>query len=114
MSKFDVEVVGARRRTKSRGPLLWFLGWLARRLRALLLHPRILLVLGVAGFVHFVGTPHAGWDYECRHPFRPGQPCRYVFYCAYYGIQGRREVFPEPGESCRVITFLPLDWQRIM
>jgi hypothetical protein len=114
VSEFDVKVVGARRKRKSRRPLLRVLGWSARGLRALLMRPRFLLILGVAGFVQFVGTPHAGWDYECRHPFRPGQPCRYVFYCAYYGIQGRREVFPEPGESCKVISFLPIDWKKII
>lgn len=48
---------------------------------------------------------------ECRHPFRPGEPCRSVAYCAYYGIQGRRVVFPDYGESCKLVVFLPIGWR---
>ena len=113
MSDFEVEVVGARRKLKSRRPLSRLLGWSGRFIRALLMRPRAVMVLGVAGFVLFVGTPHAGWDYECRHPFSPEQPCRSVVYCAYYGIQGRRVVFPESGESCKLVTFLPISWRRV-
>jgi hypothetical protein len=108
MGDFEVEVVGARRKLKSRGPLSRLLGWSGRLIRALLMRPRAVMVLGLAGFVLIVGTPHAGWDYECRHPFTPSQPCRSVAYCAYYGIQGRRVVFPEHGETCKLVTFLPL------
>lgn len=114
MDEFEVQVVGARRQPKARGRLSRFIGLLGRLLRALLMRPRLMILVGIAGFVLFVGTPHAGWDYVCRHPFRYGDPCRSVLYCAYYGMQGRREVFPPPGETCKLITFLPIDWQRII
>ena len=113
MAEFDVEVVGAEKPRKRRerigpGPAR---AW--RGMRWLLLRPRLLVAAGFAGFVLFVGTPHVGWDYECRNPMRSGEPCRSVVYCAYYGIQGRRVEFPEYGESCKLVTFLPVDWRRI-
>jgi hypothetical protein len=49
-------------------------------------------------------------DYECRHPMSGP---RSVEYCAYYGIQGRRVVYSENGESCSVITFLRIDWPQL-
>lgn len=113
MSDFEVEVV-AQRPPKSRRPQSRLFGWLGRFIRTLLMRPRAVILLGVAGFVLFIGTPHAGWDYECRHPFRPGQPCRSVLYCAYYGIQGRRVAFPEYGESCKLLTVIPINWRVII
>lgn len=78
------------------------------------MRPRLMLVGAGAAFVTFLGTPHFGWDYECRHSFSAGQPCRAVSYCAYYGIQGRRVEFPEYGNSCKLITLLPPDWRKLV
>lgn len=114
MSEFDIEVIGGRPPRKPDGPLKRLVRRLGGLLRAAMMRPR-LLVLGVlAGCVLVFGTPHAGWDYECRHPIATGQTCRSVSYCAYYGIQGRRVEFPEYGKSCKLINVLPLDWQKIL
>lgn len=114
MSEFDVEVVGASAPRKPDGSLRRTFRALRRLARALLMRPRVVALSGLAAFLLAYGTPHAGWDYQCRHPMRPGQQCRSVDYCAYYGVQGRRVVFPRGGETCRVVTFLRLDWRRIM
>lgn len=109
MSEFEIEVVGAGSPRKSGGSLRRTVKAASRWLRALLMRPRILALTGAAAFVMAVGTPHVGWDYECRHPMRSGQPCKSVVYCAYYGIQGRRVVFPEYGENCQLVTFLRIN-----
>ena len=114
MDEFDIEVVGAGLPRKHEGSLTRTLKAVGRFARVLLMRPRALVFGGAVAFVLAVGTPHVGWDYECRHPMRPGQPCRSVDYCAYYGMQGRRVVFPEDGESCGLITFLRIDWRRIV
>lgn len=114
MDEFEIEVIGAGPPRKPDGPFRRFIGKTWRLVRALLMRTRLLVSIGAAVFLLFAGTPHAGWDYECRAPMRPGQPCRNVSYCAYYGIQGRRVVFPEYGESCQLVTFLPLDWAKLM
>lgn len=114
MDEFDIEVVGAVSPRKRDGAFTLALMRVARGVRALLMRPRILTLTGAAAFVMAVGTPHVGWDYECRYPMRPGQPCGSVSYCAYYGIQGRRVVFPDDGETCQVVTFLRIDWRRIV
>ena len=114
MRKCGVRVISAPKRVKRQGRLRRLVGRLAHTLKVILLRPRLLMLAGLAGFILLVGTPHAGWDYECRHPIRPGQPCRSVSYCAYYGIQGRRVEFPEYGQSCQLVTLLPPDWDRII
>lgn len=114
MRRYDVRVVGALKRKKRQGRLRRLIARTGHTLKVILLRPRLLMLAGLAAFVVFVGTPHAGWDYECRHPIRPGQPCRSVSYCAYYGIQGRRVEFPEYGQSCQLFTLLPPDWNRII
>lgn len=114
MDEFDIEVVGAASPRKPDGALTRALGTVGRLARALLKRPRVLALAGAAAFMMAVGTPHVGWDYQCRHPMRSGQPCGSVDYCAYYGIQGRRVVFPEDGESCKLVTFLRIDWRRIV
>lgn len=106
MSEFEIEVVGSGPPRKPEGSLGRTLKTASRFVRALLMRPRALVCGSAVAFVLAVGTPHVGWDYGCRHPMRPGQPCRSVDYCAYYGIQGRRVVFPEDGESCKLVTFL--------
>jgi hypothetical protein len=114
MDEFDIEVVGTGSPRKPDGALARTLKTVGRLVRALLMRPRVLTLTGAAAFVTIIGTPHVGWDYECRHPMRLGQPCRSVDYCAYYGIQGRRVVFPEDGESCKLVTFLRIDWRQIV
>lgn len=109
MSEFEIEVVGAGPPRNPEGTLRRTLKTASRWLRTLLMRPRVLALTGAAAFVMAVGTPHVGWDYECRHPMRPGQPCKAVVYCAYYGIQGRRVVFPGDGENCQLVTFLRID-----
>lgn len=114
MDEFDIEVVGSRSPRKPDGSPKRIFNAVGSLARALLKRPRVLTVSGLAAFVLFVGTPHVGWDYQCRHLMRPGQPCRSVDYCAYYGIQGRRIVFPHDGETCRIVTFLRIDWRQIV
>jgi hypothetical protein len=114
MDKLEVKVIGPKPPKKPDGPLKRMLRKLRGALGALLMRPRALVLIALAGFVILIGTPHAGWDYECRHPMRSGQPCRSVSYCAYYGIQGRRVVFPEHGETCQLVTFLPIAWRRLL
>ncbi|MCB9958709.1 MAG: hypothetical protein H6843_08915 [Rhodospirillaceae bacterium] len=114
MSEFEIEVVGAERRPKPERQPTGLLRKALRLLRALLMRPRALILSGLAAFVLFVGTPHIGWDYQCRYRSGPGEPCESAEYCAYYGIRGRRVVFPASGQSCKLITFLPLDWDRLL
>jgi hypothetical protein len=113
MHEFEIEVVGTKPPRKPEGRFVRTLRLAGRLARGLLRRPRALALIGLAAFVLFVGTPHVGWDYECRHPIRPGQTCRSLNYCAYYGIQGRRVVFPEYGETCGLIKFLRIDWRRL-
>lgn len=114
MSDYDVRVVRGPKTTKRPGRLRRAAGTTWQLSLMILLRPRLLVLSGLAVFVLFVGTPHVGWDYECRHPFSPTYPCRSVSYCAYYGIQGRRVEFPDYGETCKLVTLIPPDWGRII
>lgn len=112
MPEYDVEVESTPRtgkRKKGPGRLRRWTG----PVRALLLRPRIVVLLGLVLFLLVAGTPHAGWDYVCRHPMSGPGTCRSVEYCAYYGIQGRRVVYSENGEPCSVVTFLRIDWPQL-
>ncbi len=62
----------------------------------------------------FVGTPHAGWDYECRLPMRSGRAVPGSFLLRILRHSGTAGVFPEDGETCGLVTVLPIDWDRIM
>lgn len=114
MDEFEIEVIGTGPPRKRGRPLKRMTGMVGRKLRAVLMRPRALVFTGATAFLLFIGTPHAGWDYGCRGSIRPGETCRSVSYCAYYGIQGRRVVFPQDGQSCGLITFLPPDWGKLM
>lgn len=114
MDEFEIEVIGREPSRKPEGRFKQTVRQVGRLLRALLMRPRVLAFSGLTAFALFVGTPHAGWDYECRYPMRSGEPCRSVSYCAYYGIQGRRVVFPDQGQSCQLVSLLPLDWERLI
>lgn len=113
MSEFEIRVVGAPPPQKPVGPVRRFVRKIRQAAKAVLMRPRLVICAGLAGFVLFAGTPHVGWDYECRHPKRHGEPCRSYFSCGYYGVQGRRMVFPEYGETCSLVKMLSLDWQSI-
>ncbi|MFN4202412.1 MAG: hypothetical protein ACK4GM_05100 [Tabrizicola sp.] len=113
MSDFEIKVVGARPERREgrvrRGLRLTF-----RAIRAVLMRPRLLASSGLAVFLLTVGTPHVGFEYECGHPMSGPGTCRNVLWCAYYGVQGRRVEFPRDGESCRIVTFLPLDVNKLI
>jgi len=74
------------------------------------LRPLVILAVLFGGIAVLAGTPHIGWDYECRGRVKPGGGCESYRYCEYYGIQGRRVVFPETGETCGLVKFVGVDW----
>ena len=113
MPEFDIEVEGSKPPRKPGGPQRGLFRRLRSFVRAVLMRPKAVVLAGFVLFILLVGTPHAGWDYECRNPRRGSEPCRSISYCAYYGIQGRRVEFPEYGEQCSVVKFLRIDWGRL-
>ncbi|WP_419907616.1 hypothetical protein [Hoeflea sp.] len=114
MSEFDIKVVGARSPQKRKGKLKRFAECTGKLIKALLMRPRLMVMAGLAGFVLLIGTPHAGWDYQCSHKMRGPGSCQAVSWCAYYGIQGRRIDVPPYGQSCSLIKVLPLDFERLL
>ncbi|UWQ25387.1 hypothetical protein K3553_02660 [Leisingera aquaemixtae] len=114
MNKIKVKVLGAKPLKRRDGPLKRLRGMLGGALKALLLRPALVTLAGASGFVVFIGTPHVGWEYQCRHPMRGYGSCNSVAWCAYYGIQGRRTEIPGYGERCQLVTFLPLDWNKLI
>lgn len=113
MSEFEVRVIGSKPPRRSKKPNQRPLGRLRRIAKAAFLRPRLVIAGGVAAVTVFVGTPHIGLEYECRHPMHGPGTCRSVSWCAYYGVLGRRVEFPEAGESCTLISVLPLDWDQL-
>ena len=121
MAMYEVKTEGRKRRKSRKGGKLRAAGRTAGRValapfrlaKAIIMRPRMVMAAGLVGGVLYVGTPHVGWDYQCNHPTRGGQPCMSVSYCAYYGFQGRRVVFPDYGEPCRLIGFVPVDWEKL-
>lgn len=109
MSDFEVKVIGEKKRKKKVGPPRGVVQRAGAVVRGVLMRPRMLALAGAAGVVLVVGTPHVGWEYECSHPMRGPGSCRYVSWCAYYGVQGRRIVMPENNQQCSVVTMLPLN-----
>lgn len=67
----------------------------------------VIFVVAIGASVAAFGTPHVAWDYVCRHAKMYNPRCQAYEYCAYYGVYGRRVVYPEPGERCLVVKFLP-------
>lgn len=114
MSEFHIKVETTRPQRKLKGRLRQ----LARRGIAALgrasRHPVVVAAAGTGAFLLIAGTPHVGWDYACRHATPMGAPCRSAVYCAYYGIQGRRVVFPEPGQRCHLVVLLRPDFKQMM
>lgn len=114
MTDFDIEVVGAKpARKKKRALILRLIVALVLITRAILVRPRLMIVAALIGVVVFVGTPHIGWDYQCRHATPGGAPCTSASWCAYYGFQGRRVESPPLGEACALVKFLPVDWDTL-
>lgn len=114
MDEFEIEVVGAKPPDEGDGVLKRVRRMAGRMVRPVLVRPALMGFGGLAGFLVFVGTPHAGWDYQCRHPMLPEQKCMAYAYCAYYGVQGRRVRSPDRGERCPPVAFLPPDWGRLV
>ena len=114
MSKFDVKVLGAKPPKRPESPIMRLCRKIGGALKSVLLRPRMIVVSAVAGFVLLVGTPHAGWDYQCRHATRGVGSCTSASWCAYYGVQGRRVERPGYGERCKLVTVLPLDWNKLI
>lgn len=110
MKEYKITVIYTKEPRKERRTLET-VGSIARRV---LRNRRTLMFGGLVGFLLIAGTPHVGWDYECRHPFSPTRPCTSFVYCGYYGIQGRRVVFPDYDESCKLIKLLPPDWNKLL
>ncbi|MDJ1008636.1 MAG: hypothetical protein QNJ13_12520 [Paracoccaceae bacterium] len=113
MSDFDIEVIGGPPPRRPPGPLKRLMARLRLGLHRLLMRPRRMIVIGMAGYLLIVGTPHVGWDYECRHPMRGPATCQSVAWCAYYGVQGRRIAVPRDGVQCSLVKVLPLDFAQL-
>ncbi|MCZ4269075.1 hypothetical protein O4H48_14355 [Rhodobacteraceae bacterium G21628-S1] len=114
MSKFDIKVLGAKPPKRPEGLFKRLRCRIGGAIKAVLLRPGMIVLAGASGFVVLIGTPHVGWEYQCRHPMRGYGSCNSVAWCAYYGVQGRRVEIPEYGERCQVVTFLPLDWNQLI
>ncbi|TPE48559.1 hypothetical protein [Amaricoccus solimangrovi] len=110
MDEFEIRVVGSEPPRKKGGRL----SRIALRAGRLFGRPRALVLSILVGYAVFAGTPHIGWTYECRHPKRMGDPCRYFFSCDYFGVQGRRVIFPKDGETCSLVKIIPIDWAKIL
>lgn len=114
MSKFEVKVVGAKPPKRPEGPFKRLRRRIGGAIKSVLLRPGIIVLAGLSGFVVVIGTPHVGWEYQCRHATRGFGNCTSVAWCAYYGVQGRRVVRPEYAERCQIVTFLPLDFNKLI
>lgn len=114
MNDYEIRVAGGQPAHKPDGPIKRNARIAGSIIRGFLSRPRLVIVSAISAILLFAGTPHIGWDYQCRHPVRYGQPCHAVSYCAYYGIQGRQLEFPETGESCKPVTFRKIDWAALV
>lgn len=111
---FEIRIVGAKPLERHGNPLKRLYHRIRGAADAVLLRPRAAMLVGLAAFLLFIGTPHVGWDYQCGHATRGFGACRSASWCAYYGIQGRRVERPSYGETCKLITFLPPDWNKLI
>ena len=114
MSKFEVKVIGGKPPKPPEGWLKRLRRRIGGAVRAVLRRPGIIIVAGAASFIGLIGTPHVGWEYQCRHATRGFGTCQSVAWCAYYGVQGRRVERPEYGARCQLVTFLPLDLNKLI
>ena len=111
--KIKISVGKAPPRKQPDTTLNYLIARMKRIADAVLLRPRAVALLSLAGFILFIGTPHVGWDYQCRNITRGYGGCASASWCAYYGIQGRRIEFPRDGARCKLVTFLPIDWGKV-
>ena len=114
MSKFEVKVLGSKPPKRPDGPLKRLRRRIGHISKAVLMRPRLIVLTAITGSLLVIGTPHVGWEYQCGHQTRGFGSCRYVSWCAYYGVQGRRVERPSYGERCQVVTVLPLDWNKML
>lgn len=113
MKKIKVEVVGGKRSRKETGKGS-SLAVLPQKLwRGMLMRPRLMLAGAATAFVLFVGTPHAAWDYGCRHQMSGIGTCEAASWCEYYGVQGRQVYRPTEWETCKFVRFLPINWRQV-
>lgn len=114
MKKFRVEVAGGGPPTPRNGLFKRLACKLGNALRAVLLRPRLAIWSCITAFVLLLGTPHVGWDYQCRHDVWGLGTCREALWCEYYGVQGRRVEWPPRGERCELIKILPINWNQLI
>lgn len=114
MKKYQVNVIGGKPPKRPHSFIRRLRGYAGRALVALPLRAGALVLAGSAGFASFIGTPHVGWEYQCGHATRGFGSCRSVSWCSYYGIQGRRVERPGYGERCKLVTLLPLEWNKLI
>ena len=81
MSEWDIRVVSAQPARRTEGGIRRLLRRAGNARRAVLRRPRTVTAAAVLAFVAFAGTPHVGWDYECRHPMHGPGTCRSVMWC---------------------------------
>jgi hypothetical protein len=109
MRKFKVEVLGGKPPRPPEGLIKRLHRLISGAARFALMRPKRSVLAGLVGFVLLVGTPHVGWDYQCRHAVWGHSGCQSARWCAYYGIQGRTVIWPDHGEHCSLLKFLPLN-----
>lgn len=114
MKKYQVSVVGGKPPKRPDSFMERLRLSITRAVKALPLGAAAVMLAGATGFVSFIGTPHVGWDYGCSHATRGIGTCRSASWCSYYGIQGRRVERPGDGERCKLVTLLPLDWNKVI
>jgi len=113
MEDFEIRVTKAPKR-KTENPVSRFLRNAEAKVKKAFMRPGLVAAAAVTCFVVLVGTPHVGWEYQCRHGMSGPNTCRSYAWCGYYGIQGRRVVVPPEGQHCRVLTMLTPDWSRLI
>jgi hypothetical protein len=114
MSKLRVEVLGGKPPKPPENLITRLRRALNAAKLAALHRPVTSVFVGFVGFVLVIGTPHLGWDYQCRHAVWGSGSCQEAVWCEYFGVQGRRVIWPERGEHCHLIGFLPLDFNMLI
>jgi len=112
--KYRVTMIGGKPPKHSKGLLATLRRVISAAMTAMPISAITIVLAGGIGFVSFIGTPHFGWDYGCSHATRGIGTCRSASWCSYYGIQGRRIELPRGDERCKLVTLLPLDWNKVI
>lgn len=113
MGEFEIRVKNAPKHRKP-GPIMRFFETAAAQLKKIFMKPRAVAFMAITAGVVLIGTPHIGWEYQCRHAMSGPNTCRSYAWCGYYGIQGRRVIVPPHGYRCGAIKFLRPDWARLI